>query len=93
MTIQDIYITDSDMQDPNKKKKMSCLMTKPTNDRVPRKDSDQPGHPPSLIRVFAVRMKKHLVISYEGLDGVVWNSLISKILAHYSLSLKCLLIL
>ena len=29
----------------------------------------------------------------EGLDGGVWNSLISKNLAHYSLSLKCLLIL
>ena len=26
--------------------------------RAPSKDSDQPGHPPSLIRVFAVRMKK-----------------------------------
>ena len=29
----------------------------------------------------------------EGLDGGVWNSLISKNLAHYSLSLKFLLIL
>ena len=29
----------------------------------------------------------------ESLDGRVWNSLISKNLAHYSLSLKCLLIL
>ena len=28
------------------------------------KDSDQPGHPPSLIRVFAVRMKKAWVLSY-----------------------------
>ena len=28
-------------------------------------DSDQPGHPPSLIRVFAVRMKKPLVLSYR----------------------------
>ena len=27
-------------------------------------DSDQPGHPPSLIRVFAVRMKKACVLSY-----------------------------
>ena len=27
-------------------------------------DSDQPGHPPSLIRVFAVHMKKPLVLSY-----------------------------
>ena len=30
---------------------------------------------------------------HEGLDGGVWNSLISKNLAHYSLSLKFLLIL
>ena len=28
------------------------------------KDSDQHGHPPSLIRVFAVRMKKAWVLSY-----------------------------
>ena len=27
-------------------------------------DSDQPGHPPSLIRVFAVRVKKAWVLSY-----------------------------
>ena len=27
-------------------------------------DSDQPGHPPSLIRAFAVRMKKAWVLSY-----------------------------
>ena len=27
-------------------------------------DSDQPRHPPSLTRVFAVRMKKALVLSY-----------------------------
>ena len=27
-------------------------------------DSDQSGHPPSLIRVFAVRMKKHWALSY-----------------------------
>ena len=31
---------------------------------APSKDSDQPGHPPSLIRVFAVRMKKPWVLSY-----------------------------
>ena len=28
-------------------------------------DSDEPGHPPSLIRVFAVRMKKPSVLSYS----------------------------
>ena len=31
---------------------------------APSEDSDQPGHPPSLIRVFAVRMKKVWVLSY-----------------------------
>ena len=31
---------------------------------APSKNSDQPGHPPSLIRVFAVRMKKAWVLSY-----------------------------
>ena len=31
---------------------------------APSKDSDQPGHPPSLIRVLAVHMKKHWVLSY-----------------------------
>ena len=34
------------------------------NDCAPSEDSDQPGHPPSLIRVFAVRMKKTRVLSY-----------------------------
>ena len=31
---------------------------------APSKDSDQPGHLPSLIRVFAVHMKKAWVLSY-----------------------------
>ena len=31
---------------------------------APSEDSHQPGHPPSLIRVFAVRMKKAWVLSY-----------------------------
>ena len=31
---------------------------------APSKDSNQPGHPPSLIRDFAVRMKKTWVLSY-----------------------------
>ena len=34
------------------------------NECAPSEDSDQPGHPPSLIRVFAVRMKKAWVLSY-----------------------------
>ena len=31
---------------------------------APSEDSDQPGHPPSLIRVFTVHMKKAWVLSY-----------------------------
>ena len=31
---------------------------------APSEDSDQPGHPHSLIRVFAVHMKKAWILSY-----------------------------
>ena len=31
---------------------------------APSEDSDQPGHPSSLIRVFVVRMKKAWVLNY-----------------------------
>ena len=33
--------------------------------RAPSEDSDQSGHPSILIRVFAVHMKKPLVLSYH----------------------------
>ena len=39
-------------------------MTKPTKWGAPSEDSDKPGYPLSLIRVFAVRMKKAWVLSY-----------------------------
>ena len=39
----------------DKTNKMAC---------APSEDSDQPGHPSSLIRVFAVGMKKAWVLSY-----------------------------
>ena len=39
----------------DKTNKMAC---------APSDDSAQPGHSPSLIRVFAVRMKKAWVLSY-----------------------------
>ena len=39
----------------NKNNEMAC---------APSADSDQPGHPPSLIRVFAVSLKKAWVLSY-----------------------------
>ena len=50
--------------------KILFLIIEPHHDKTnkmacaPSEDSDQPGHPPSLIRVFAVRMKKAWVISY-----------------------------
>ena len=44
--------------------KMSRNMTNQENEYAPSKDSDQPGHPPSPIRVFAVCMKKAWVHSY-----------------------------
>ena len=43
---------------------LSHLMKNQQSDCVPSEDSDQPGHPLSLIRVFAVRMKKAQVLSY-----------------------------
>ena len=38
-----------------------------TNEMVcaPSKDSDQPGHLPSLIRVFTVHLKKDRILSYS----------------------------
>ena len=35
------------------------------SDCAPSEDSDQPGHPPILIRAFAVRMKKAWTLSYQ----------------------------
>ena len=37
---------------------------KQQNDCTPSEDSDQPGHLPSLIRVFAVHIRKCWVLSY-----------------------------
>ena len=47
-----------------------CFQFEPPHDKsnkmagAPSEDSDQPGHPPSLIRVFAVCMKKAWILSY-----------------------------
>ena len=43
---------------------LSHLMTKPTKWHVCSAKTNQPGHLPSLIRIFAVRMKKAQVLSY-----------------------------
>ena len=48
----------------NSKWKWATTWQNQQNECAPSEDSDQPGHPPSLIRVFAVRMKKAWVLSY-----------------------------
>ena len=41
---------------------------------APSEDSDQSGHPPSLIRVFAVRMKRAWVLSYRlSAQRILWS--------------------
>ena len=42
---------------------MSRRITKPTKWPVRLAKTDQPGHPPSLIRDFVVCMKKHLALT------------------------------
>ena len=39
----------------------------------PSEDLDQPGRPPSLLRVFAVRMKKAWVLSYPLSECPGWS--------------------
>ena len=41
---------------------------------APSEDSDQPGHPPSMIRVLAVCMKKAWVLSYQvSTQRILWS--------------------
>ena len=61
-----------------KKKKNAVIVDKwgatwqnQQNEYMPSEDSDQPGHPPSLIRDLAVRMKKPLVLCYPV--GAQWR--------------------
>ena len=54
---------------------------------APSEDPDQPGHPPSLIRVFAVRMKKAWVLSYPlSTQQRLWSDWAD---AQTDLSLHC----
>ena len=61
----DFYGSDSQKEyQEADRENLSHDMTK-QSDCAPSKDSDQPGHLPSLIRVFAVRMKEVWVLSYQ----------------------------
>ena len=55
-TIQKYNQTALTYEPPHTKtNKMTC---------APSEDADQPGHPPSVIRVFAIRMKKRWALNY-----------------------------
>ena len=61
----------------DKTNKMAC---------TPSENSDQPGHPPSLIRVFAVPMKKPWILSYPlAAQRRLWSDWAE---AHADLSLR-----
>ena len=80
----------------HRKPEMSCNMKKnQQSECAPSKDSDQPGHPPSLIRVFAVRMKKAWVLSYhwalsEESDQTGWMPRLIWVFAGRTLTLLVL---
>ena len=57
-----------------------CYINEPPHNKtnkkacVPSKDYDQPGHPPSLIRVFTVCLKKTWVLSYPlSAQRTLWS--------------------
>ena len=53
--------------------KMSRSTTKPTKWAVHPSKTDQPGHPPSLIRVFAVHKKKLRSLAILGAHSEDWS--------------------
>ena len=69
------------------------------SDCAPNEDSDQPGHPPSPIKIFTVRMKKAWVLSYPlSAKRRLWSDWSESSLGTHSFCwfvmsrLKCLLI-
>ena len=70
--ISDSIITISERSTNN----LAATWQNQQSDCAPSEDSDQPGHPPSLIRVLAVRMKKPLVLSYplsaQRMPRLIW---------------------
>ena len=51
---------------PSRMTKWAATWQNQQSDCAPSEDSDQLGHPPSLIRVFAVRMKKALSYPFSA---------------------------
>ena len=65
---------------------LSATWQNQQNGCAPSEDSDQPGHPPSLIRVIPVRMKKPWVLSYPL--SAQWRSWSDFVDAQADLSLR-----
>ena len=57
-------VADSPSVSSKKSDKWAMAWQNQQNGCAPSKDSNHPGHPPSLIRIFAVRIKKPWVLSY-----------------------------
>ena len=63
------------------------------SDCAPSEYSDQPVHPPSLIRVFAVRMKKAWVLSYPlSAQRRLWSDWADAVLLFCHLAAHMLLV-
>ena len=68
-TLEELYVDSNQIGDLPRVSTVK-LLNEPPHDKTnrmtcaPSKDSDQPGHPPSLIRVFTVCMKKAWDLSY-----------------------------
>ena len=77
IAIQNILIIDSVSYSCQRKTKCSNEPPHVKTNKMacaPSEDSAQPGHPPSLIRVFAYRMKKAWVLSYpQSAQRRLWS--------------------
>ena len=58
----------------NRDKSWAALWRNQQSECAPSEDSEQPGHSPSLIRGFTVRMKKAWTLSYPlSAQGRLWS--------------------
>ena len=66
--------------------KLAAAWQNRQNDCAPSKDSDQPWHQLSLIRVFAVRAKKHWTLNYLLASAQSDQSLRCRMKKHWALT-------
>ena len=74
--IRAVFKIDDRHKPSNHKPVWAASWQNQQSDCVPSEDSDQPGHPPSLTRVFAVRTKEAWVLSYPlSTQRRLWSDL------------------